>query len=199
MIKHKRQILQTIEHQKKTLLLESDIDNRIDIKRNIEHERTKLKKTLLLNSNQEWLDKIIIDGKFKFKYFITIKYKFNDSNTIEKTESAFKRFKNIFLCSAYQESKITKVPKDRIRIIAFNEIGEDGNYHTHFICESINALPTKESILILLQLTQSRCRHVENGRSAVHVTEYNEYHKHYSSKQNGLDYLSLDIYNSDIK
>ena len=48
MIKHKRQILQTIEHQKKTLLLESDIDNRIDIKRNIEHERTKLKKTLLL-------------------------------------------------------------------------------------------------------------------------------------------------------
>jgi hypothetical protein len=159
-----------------------------------------IKNEAIKRESKLWLNKIIKEQKLLIKFYITIKYKEQNSKTIESTELSFRHFKNLLLCKIYGVSSKSRLPEDRIKMLVFNEMGEAGtHYHTHVLIENIPNYTTIESVESLLRAVQKKHQGIPNGVNEVHVRKQHSYQKTYSLKQTTRNYISLDIYNSDIK
>lgn len=155
-------------------------------------------KSIQIESNR-WLNKIILEQNFKPKYYITIKYIESKSTRIEQTEKLFKHFKNLLLCRIYRVTAKSRLPIDRIRMLGFHELGESQtHFHTHILIEDIPGYPTIESIMTLLELVKMKHPGMQKGINEAHINKFHRNQKSYSLKQTNRDYLSLDIYNSDL-
>ena len=158
-----------------------------------------IKNETIKNESKVWLNRIIKEQKIKIRYYITIKYNEDKSRTIEQTEKLFRHFKNLLLCRIYQVTNKSRLPTERIKLIAFHEMGESQtHFHSHILIETIPNYPTLESIESLLKMIQKKHKGIDNGKSGTDVRFHHSYQKTYSLKQATNRYIPLDVYNSDL-
>lgn len=158
-----------------------------------------IKNEAIKNESKIWLNEIIKEQKIKIRFYVTIKYNEEKSKTIEDTEKLFRHFKNLLMCKIYGVTSKSRLPKDRIKLLAFHEMGEaKTHFHSHILVEAIPNYPTLESIESLLRVIRKAHKGMVNGKSGTDVRFHHSYQKTYSLKQTTNRYIPLDITNSDI-